>query len=68
MPKRSLVADTGEPKRGRILLREAKLEGTDLEGETLFGARLKVPLDQLAALDLLQGLSSLPVRTQADPL
>ena len=39
----------------RLLLRDARLEGTDLEGETLFGAHLKVPLDQLAALDLLQG-------------
>lgn len=39
----------------RIHLREAGLEGAQLVGKTLFGATLKVPLGQLASLDILQG-------------
>jgi hypothetical protein len=60
-----LVLAVGEREPGgRLTLTTATSEGTTLRGKTAFGARLRVPLEQVVALDLLGGravyLSDLP--------
>jgi hypothetical protein len=60
------LADTLRPKGpfgrlvltgagGRLLLSTATSDGTTLKGTTVFGASLEVPLERVAALDVLQG-------------
>lgn len=56
MYARLILTGTGPGKGGRLSLTSAAcMDGTTLTGTTVFGARLSVPLEEVAALDLLQG-------------
>jgi hypothetical protein len=55
---RLILTGTGPGKGGRLSLTSAACtDATTLTGTTVFGARLSVPLEEVAALDLLQGRS-----------
>jgi hypothetical protein len=53
---RLILTGTGPGKAGRLSLNAAACDdGTTLTGTTVFGARLSVPLEEVAGLDLFQG-------------
>ena len=70
---RLILTGTGPGKGGRLSLTTAACsDGTTLTGTTVFGARLKVSLEEVAALDLFHGravyISDLkPSRYEFDP-
>jgi hypothetical protein len=52
---RVILTDTSEGKGGRLSLTSASRDGEALTGVTAFGARLRVPVRHVAALDIQQG-------------
>jgi hypothetical protein len=54
---RLILTGTPPSSGGRLSLTSASADGITLAGTTVFGARLSVPLAEVAALDLYQGCS-----------